>query len=102
MDKNLDNGMDKVECEICHRVFKKRGINIHLTRSKCGKPEVTSPEAQRIYSKSEDILTQESHHSGKEIQGRRRKSFTVSQIYHRRKKTDAEKNRILESQMRKQ
>ena len=35
-DKNLDTGLDLVECEICHKKFKRRGIKIHLMKSRCG------------------------------------------------------------------
>ena len=81
LDKNSDNGQDLVECEKCHRRFKKRGIKIHLSKTACGRNDQTS---QRKISKSEDNLDLEANHSGKVVQ-KRRMPFIVSQTYHNNK-----------------
>ena len=79
-DKSLDNGSDLVECEICHRKFKRRGIKIHLSKSRCGQ---ILEDSRRKICKSEENQSQEEHHSA-EVIHRRRLPFIVSQTYHSR------------------
>ena len=79
MDKNLDNRPDMVECEVCHQLYKKRGIKIHQRRSTCGEKLQTS---QRNESKSEEIPTLEPNHRGRGIPKRRRVPFIASQTFH--------------------
>ena len=81
-EKNMDNGKDLVECEVCHRKFKgRRGIKIHLSKSKCGRVLEAS---QRKIHKSEEHQSLEENHSATVIH-RRRLPFIVSQTYHRNK-----------------
>ena len=79
MDKNLDNGLDMVECVVCRRKFKRRGIKIHLSKSRCGK---ILDASHRKMGKSEDNRSPEENHSAEGVR-RRRRPFIVSQTFHR-------------------
>ena len=81
-DTSTDDRSDVVECKVCHKTFKKRGINIHLARSKCGTVNQTS-SPQRTKSKSLNKPTPEPNHRRGNVQGGRRTPFIVSQIFHR-------------------
>ena len=86
-DKSLDDGMDKVTCTVCHQMFKKRGIKIHHAKSACGNIIRTS-QPSRTRSKSLLNWTPEPNHSGKVKQTVRRKTFIVSQVFHRSVKVE--------------
>ena len=89
LDMKKDNG-DMVECKVCHQLFKKRGINIHLAKTNCGKLDA-SPNSQRMNSKPVENQSWESPHNGKEFQEKRRVPFIVSQTFHNK-----DYNKILE------
>ena len=87
-EMNMDTGEELnstglVECRICHKLFKKRGIKIHMTKihlTKCGKMS-TAPTDHRIYSKPEENQSQEPTHRGEVFQERGRVPFIVSQTF---------------------
>ena len=87
-DMSEDDRLDLVECEVCHRTFKKRGIRIHLAKSACGKTVNQTSGPQRTDCKSMDEPTPESNHRGRIIREGRRHPFIVSQEFHRTPQQD--------------
>ena len=86
LDSKVDNGVEQiktgmVECKVCKKLFKERGIKIHLAKTKCGKMSGQS-NSQRIESKSRNNQSLESGHRGEVFHEKRRKPFIVSQTFH--------------------